>query len=377
MMPGTSISQHDQLTLPDGPARCNGGSPVIIVGLSRSGSTLLARMLDAHSALAIFPETWCYVELDCLGCMQEFTDEWQYILFLNRIWKHLREQNGPAARIVAEEGAKRPRYVGITAPMLQSMGQAYAEARGAIFWGEKTPSHILFLPEIYKLFPNAKVLVMLRDPRDVLLSYDERWGGGKRKTEFIMMAAAQVRHNLTYFIRRPGFSREQIFVIKYEELTAEPSRVLHAACRFLNLEFEPEMLQFHRQYANGRSAGQHHKLLSAPATTERVGRYRECFSQLQIALVENFLAEEMNILGYPIEPQTTCILGRKERQAHKKGIELFEKMTSGEIREKFRRNASMKLAACRWFGSALATWLPQADLAIKPEQWLERAGIPS
>ena len=46
------------------------GRPIFIVGLSRSGSTLLSKMLDAHSALAIFPETWCYVQLDLLDCFE-------------------------------------------------------------------------------------------------------------------------------------------------------------------------------------------------------------------------------------------------------------------------------------------------------------------
>jgi hypothetical protein len=351
--------------------------PLFIVGPSRSGTTLFAKMLDAHSALAIFPETWCYVELDLLGCLQEFTDQWQYVLFLNRMWKHLHEENDPAARIVAEEGAKRPRYVGPTAPILESIGQAYAKARHARVWGEKTPSHILWLHEIRRLFPNARILVIIRDPRDVLLSYDERWGGGRRDADFIMRAAAQVRHNLSHFVKLRGFPREQIFTIKYEDLVAEPARVLHSVCQFLKLEFEPEMLHFYRKNANGRITGEYHELLNQPARTERIARYRACFSSPQIALIQNFLAEEMNILGYPIEPQTACILGKKELRAYENGIQLFHKMTSGEIRRQYRKNARAKLAACRWVGALLLTRLSRPAFAVKSEQWQQRAAIPS
>src|SRR5882757_7515714 len=103
-------------------------APFFVVGLGRSGTTLLSRMLDANSAIAVFPETWCYVILDRLGCLRYFTDPWQYRLFLDQAWKNLHSYNDPAARVWAEEAARRPSYVGPTAPILEALGRAYAEA---------------------------------------------------------------------------------------------------------------------------------------------------------------------------------------------------------------------------------------------------------
>ena len=86
-----------------GAAQANGkspstDSPIFIVGLGRAGTTLLSRMLDAHSKIAIFPETWWYVVLDRLGCMEEFSDPWQSSLFFNEVWKNLSSYRDPAAR---------------------------------------------------------------------------------------------------------------------------------------------------------------------------------------------------------------------------------------------------------------------------------------
>src|SRR5512133_3759382 len=83
------------------------GRPIFIVGLSRSGSTLLSKMLDAHSALAIFPDTWCYVQLDLLDCLDKFRDPWQYIIFMNRLWHSMRDYKDVAAAIVAKEALNR------------------------------------------------------------------------------------------------------------------------------------------------------------------------------------------------------------------------------------------------------------------------------
>ncbi len=377
-MPPQPIISHLQPAA--GPcSEINVCSPVFIVGLGRSGSTLLARMLDAHSALAIFPETWCYVRLDLLGCLEEFTDHWQYILFLNEIWESLHSYKDPAARVVATEAAKQPRYAGPTAPLLELLGKAYARTRSARIWGEKTPGHVLWLPQIHKLFPKAHILVSIRDPRDVLLSYDERWGGGNHDTAFLMKAAAQVRHYLSHLLSSPGFPPEQIFWVKYEALTAQPSTVLRDICRFLGLEFEPGMLEFYRQYGNVErdfSEGRHHKLLSRPATTERVGRYREAFTPSQVALVEEFLAAEMNSLGYPVQLQSACTLGREEELARDKGRSLYEQMGSGAIRRNMQRKARLKLTAYRWFGGVLAS-LPRTRLAVTSKDWLARADLAS
>src|ERR1700751_4791757 len=87
-------------------------SPIFIVGLGRSGTTLLSRMLDAHSEIAIFPETWWSAVLDRLGCSVEFSNPWQTSLFFNEIWENLKSYPDPAAQVVAREASKNPRYMG-------------------------------------------------------------------------------------------------------------------------------------------------------------------------------------------------------------------------------------------------------------------------
>jgi hypothetical protein len=325
-----------------------GCSPLFIVGLSRSGSTLLAKMLDAHTELAMLPETWCYVTLDELGCGDEFTEPWQYVLFLNGLWKQVALREEFAGGVVANLAADRPLYLGPTKPIMESLGSAYAQARGARIWGEKTPAHILFLPEMRKMFPDARVVVTLRDPRDLLVSYDEAWGGNNRDSLFLMKCAAVVRHYLTQLLETPGFPREQMLVVKYEELVTDPQTALGEVCAFLGIDFDPGMLDFHEQFSRREVPyTPYHKMLSQPVSADRIGRYRDELRAHQISMIEGFLHTETGPFGYLLDAADIA-LNRKDLTARETGFNLYQQMQSGSMRRRARRKGKVRIAAYKW-----------------------------
>ena len=347
--------------------------------MSRSGTTLLSRMLDAHSNIAIFPETWWYVALDRLGCVGEFTNPWQTSLFFNEVWKNLKSYRDPAARIVANEASKQPGYVGPTVRILEKLGQAYASERHARIWGEKTPGHALWLPQIRELFPRARVLFTVRDPRDVLVSYDERWNRGRRDTEYLISTAALLKFYLVHLLHHPGFPPEQIHWVKYETLTARPSAELERICSFLEVDFEPSMLAFYNQHENVEQEmadGQYHTLLSKPATTEHIGRYQSVFSASQIALVERLVGEEMQTLGYPLSSSNGFGFTAQEERAFAKAGGYYRQMLSGDIRKRLRRRGKLKLRAYQIFGRALDL-VPSWRITNTNQDWQALATEPA
>jgi len=353
------------------PTAASMDSPVFIVGMSRSGTTLLSRMLDAHSEIAILPETWWYVVLDRLGCIEEFSDPWQTSLFFHEVWENLKSYQDPAARVVALAAAKEPRYLGPTARILEKLGQAYATERNARIWGEKTPAHALWLPQIRDLFPRARVLFMVRDPRDVLVSYDDRWDEGRRHTEYVSNTAALLKHYLSHLLHRPGFPPEQIRWVRYETLTSQPQAELEQICRFLNVAFEPTMLTFYRRHANVEREmvdGKHHALLKKPATTEKIGRYREAFTLSQIALAERLLGDEMRSLGYSLSNNEGLSFTAKEERSFAEAHEQYQQMVSGNIRRKLRRKGKLKLWAYQMFGRTLDV-VPAWRVATTASDW--------
>jgi hypothetical protein len=352
-------------------------SPIFIVGLGRSGTTLLSRMLDAHSEIAIFPETWWYAVLDRLGCTMEFSDPWQTSLFLNEVWKSLKSNRDPAARVLAREASKEPRYLGPTARVLERIGRAYANERRARIWGEKTPAHALWLPEVRDLFPCARVLFVVRDPRDVLVSYDDRWNKGRRSTGYLITTASLLKYYLLYLLHRETFPPEQFRCVKYESLTAQPRVELEKICDFLGVDFEPSMLNFYHRYANVENEmaeGRHHLLLSKPVTTDHIGRYKKALGPSQVALVERLLGEEMRALGYTLSSRAGVSFDSKAERSFKKAEHYYRAMVSGEIRMRLRRNGQLKLRAYKMFGRALDL-VPSWRVATTDRHWLSLAEV--
>ena len=353
-------------------------SPVFIVGMSRSGTTLLSRMLDEHSQIAILPETWMYVVLDRLGCLKEFSDSWQAPLFFNEVWQNLRQNRDLAAQVLAREASRAGRYRGSTALILERFGRAYARERNAKIWGEKTPAHALWLPHIRALFPEARILFMVRDPRDVLLSYDDRWDKSERDTEYLASTASLLKYYMSRLLRHPAFPPDQIRWLRYESLVADPATELEKVCNFLGVDFEPSMLDFYHRHANVEhetSDGKHHALLKRPATTDKIGRYRLAMSASQIALVEQLLGEEMQALNYPLTATGNISFTSVEESSLAKAGKHYQEMMAGVIRERFRRKGKLKLCAYRILGRALEI-VPSWRIATSEKDWLSLAERP-
>lgn len=119
---------------------------------------------------------------------------------------------------------------------------------------EQTPRNILYLNEILELFPNAKIIAMVRDPRDVLLSQKSKW---KRKSlgEEIFPMAESIRSwanyhpitiskiwNVNFSILQKKSKHPSILTVKFEDLLENPKEEMEHICQFLNITYTSRML---------------------------------------------------------------------------------------------------------------------------------------
>jgi hypothetical protein len=289
-----------------------------VVGVPRSGTTLLRLMLDAHPQLAIPPETnfiprlvRAWRRLDRRGASEEDKRA--------KAFEVLRRHRRWADWNVGEEGLRRrlartPLTLGDAA---RSLHLEYGERVGKPRWGDKTPIYLRDMTLIQEALPEARFIHLLRDGRDVAVSWTEvSWG-----TETVLEAAEEW---VTRIRKARRSSRRLVpgtyLEVRYEDLLAEPERVLRRVSEFVELPWDSRMLDYHRTAGERLSemAGElerrrgaaaitaeervsQHSLVAEPPREERAGRWRERLSPAERRQVEAVAGRMLGRLGYPVD----------------------------------------------------------------------------
>ncbi|MBO9602032.1 MAG: sulfotransferase [Novosphingobium sp.] len=116
--------------------------------------------------------------------------------------------------------------------------QALTLLRGKRLFVEKTPRHVERVEMIRKVAPQSKIILIVRDGRDVAASIYKRTGNLDAALDRWIAAAEQVRE----FEHRPGFTR-----VRYEDLIVRPEEELKRLCSFADLDYSPSMLRYHEK----------------------------------------------------------------------------------------------------------------------------------
>lgn len=198
-------------------------APVFILSAARSGSTLLRAILGSHSRLYAPPELplmhlearaetrWIQTSLKALYLTKEELD--------HMLWD----------RVLADALARSGKPVIVV----------------------KTPSNVLLWQRIAVCWPDARFIFLLRHPAAVVASLRASWdpgwhpgrGGGIDEV---------VDDSLRYMTKVEEARRALAgHTVRYESLTADPETVVGGLCRFLDVEFEPAMLDY-GQFADAR-----------------------------------------------------------------------------------------------------------------------------
>ncbi len=209
-----------------------------VVGATRSGTTLLRLMLDAHPQIAIPSETHFIPELikarEKHGASPERMLE---MLTSHRRWGDFHID----ADELAGRWAALPDLTGAAA--VREFFNVYGEKQGGPpRWGDKTPGYVKRMREIQEYLPEARFIHLIRDGRDVALSILKQSFG----PETIEAAAERWRGRvLRGRAQQPylGFYME----VKFEDLVLDTEGQLRRICEFIELDFDPAMLGYHER----------------------------------------------------------------------------------------------------------------------------------
>lgn len=215
--------------------------PVVVLGVSRSGTTLLKEMLDRHPELAIPSESYFLPQLRHRHGPRP--DREAILADLGRLAR-VREW-GVALDDVSRRLERAPSF----GDVIEAVYRAYAGARGKARFGDKTPAYMQSLDLLEEVFPGAQYVHIVRDGRDAALSFLSmrrhprfNWARPQGLGGFACQWELEVRG-----ARRFGAAaaRGRYLEVRYEDLVAEPERRLREICAFLGLSFEGEMLEYH------------------------------------------------------------------------------------------------------------------------------------
>ncbi|TYO85180.1 sulfotransferase family protein [Oceanicella actignis] len=224
------------------PSEGAGVGPVVLVGQARSGSTLLAAMLNRAGGLMI-NDAYALQAADELGLTRAPRPDAaeRYRAACLDILRRRSVSAPPAplhrsAVISPEALARASRVQGGGWAEIWG-GMLRAAAQGRAFHGWNTPPDHLRADEILSAFPTARFVFLMRDPYAVLRSYKhlpEYWGRGRARYHPALQArawAASARSLRRLSARHP----QAVHALRYEDLLADPGRVMAGLARFLGV----------------------------------------------------------------------------------------------------------------------------------------------
>ena len=283
-----------------------GRPPLFILGVRRSGTTLLRVMLDRHSELAVPDESYFVPQLADRHLRRVDPDE--FVDDLRRI-NTVTEWEVPLDKVRARLHDDMP-----VGEAIATVYAVYAEERGKRRWGDKTPMYMQNLRLLERLFPDALFVHLIRDGRNAALSFlemprglvTETWMHPRTAADFACQWRAEVRA-----ARRLGgrVGGARYLEVRYEELVADVEVVLRRICEFARLAYEPAMAD----YAGNVdvSAKPHQQRLMQPPT-QGVRDWRTEMSAEDVAGFERVAGDLLRELEYQAAGSTDA-RGRARR----------------------------------------------------------------
>lgn len=270
--------------------------PVLIAGADRSGTTLLYALLAAHPNISMFRRSNMFRYFN--GHYGDLSDPANLDRCLGEMLRYRRlralEPDEEAIRRAFAEG---PATYGRLFDLLHAQ---HAQRVGRSRWGDKSLHTELYADAVFAEFPEARVIQMMRDPRDRYASVRRRHPEssanlGRGVGRWIDSTRAGLRNVVAH--------PDRYLIVRYEDLVHDPETKVREICRFIDEPYEPRMLTMeetpeHRDRSNS-SFGD-----IAPGTisTKAVGRYPDVLSPTEVRLIQSLAAREMTRVGYEAVP---------------------------------------------------------------------------
>lgn len=271
-----SISKHDDF------------KPFFIVGCPRSGTTLLSVLLDRHSSVAVPPETFFFHVFSGLSRQREKPDyEWLVSQYLDD--SYMTAMKLDRAKVLQRLYA----YNSDHASFFRSALEEYAAVHNKSIIGEKTATHIKWIDTIFQWYPNAKVIWIVRDGRDVAMALMRLFHKNLRTH------CCTWRMSVELGLKFEQKYSNKIHKIRFEDLITNPQSELKNLGNFLGINYQERMLdtQVYSKAVPENELFYKERALK-PIDCSRIGEWKRSATPQQVHLMHSVMGQSLQQLGY-------------------------------------------------------------------------------
>lgn len=268
--------------------------PIFIIGVGRSGTSLLQSMLNAHKNICFLPETQ-YLRKYAFNRSQRAKIEngtaASFIELLKKDSRFNRLEISPQEIVSSNEMVSVVR-------VYTNLISLYLDRKGKQLPGDKDPRNLDYIEKIKVLFPGARIIHIIRDPRDVVLSRTK--AGWSKHWPFVFHSFiynAQLVRGRKCSLRL--FSKTYIEIF-YEDLINDAGKELKEVCAFFGLDYDPSMLAYQQSARElvSESEMQWKKETLGPLLSNNKEKWKTAFSNYQITMIERICAPALKDLPY-------------------------------------------------------------------------------
>ncbi|MBD3362742.1 hypothetical protein GF362_03415 [Candidatus Dojkabacteria bacterium] len=201
-----------------------------------------------------------------------------------------------------------------------------------------------YISYILCAFPEASFIYVVRDPRDVVLSFKK-----SHNNPFGVIRATEIwKSDQLNSIQQYGYLKDEqrILMIKYEDLVSNTENELKDACKFLGHKYSDKMLEFYKDDITQKNAEKMKEWsnLSKPVIKNNFNKYRKELKDYEIQYIEYNCKKEMGFLGYELEyPEQRYNIDRITTKLKKEGKKLKDKQNEVSKEERELREKRLKI----------------------------------
>jgi hypothetical protein len=285
-----------------------------IIGHGRSGTTLLVFVLNQNKKCIATPEISHFILFykkykDVKVVSQELIDDYKaYLKVIEGSKKKLLFTGLNDHLIDALKPGEEINYSRLTKLIYLSLFEDKNDVRTITCIVDKNPYYTFHSDKILDVFPDAKLLIMVRDYRAYILSniQSQNPAVGKRSVAYYAIAWNHYIKNILRIVKKNNTS---VKIFKYEDLVLKREETVKEMVEFFGLEFSQKMMDFHEDVESKliRSdrkdkANEHFvmriRALSAPINTSRFDEWKRKLNPDQIRTAESISSSYGKSLGY-------------------------------------------------------------------------------